>query len=68
MPQELIFQGANEEFLKQKVVQVHGISVLVQEYEPMRYRIVRVLSSNPNHFLIDSIMPGQTVQYFDKSF
>ncbi|WP_243289821.1 YlzJ-like family protein [Bacillus sp. FJAT-47783] len=58
MPQELVFQPEQSDFLKQKVVRVNGVSVLVQEKEHMKYEVLRVLSSNPNHFLLESLAPG----------
>lgn len=66
IPHELIFQSKEEDFNKQKVVQVNGVSMLVMEHEPMRYQIVRILSSNPKHFLIDSLMPGQIIEHFEQ--
>lgn len=61
MPQELIFQTQQQDYLKQKLVNVHGVSVLVEENEQGEYQVLRVLSSNPSHFLIESLMPGKTI-------
>jgi len=65
MPQEMIFPINDEDYKKQKVVQINGVSLLVTEYDSMRYQIVRLLSSNPKDFLIESFMPGQIIELFD---
>ncbi|WP_243386927.1 YlzJ-like family protein [Bacillus kexueae] len=61
MPQELIFQDTQQSFDGPKLVYMRGIPILVQENNQKQYEIVRVLSTDPNHYLLDQLIPGQTV-------
>ncbi len=58
VPQDLIFPTEQSEFDNQKVVDWQGIPLLVQQVEE-RYKVVRIMSCDPNHFLDDTISPGQ---------
>jgi L-rhamnose mutarotase len=59
VPESLIFQSSDEEYKKQHVVQYNGVSLLVQKTETHEYEIVRLLSSNPQHFLQAQYEPGK---------
>ncbi|WP_226665607.1 YlzJ-like family protein [Metabacillus litoralis] len=61
VPNELIFPTLDEEYKKQSVVEVNGVQLLVQETTNSQFEIVRILSSDPNHFLDSQICPGQKV-------
>ena len=61
MPEELIFPTAETDFNKQKIVEMNGVSLLVNETSQNQYVILRVLSSDPQHFLDDQYSPGQKV-------
>ncbi|MDF0725128.1 YlzJ-like family protein [Cytobacillus sp. S13-E01] len=61
MPEELIFPTAETDFSKQKIVEMNGVSLLVNETSQNQYVILRVLSSDPQHFLDDQYSPGQKV-------
>jgi hypothetical protein len=58
MPQELIFQTSEEEYGKQTMIDYEGIPLLVERDEQHHYRVIRVLSSDPNHYLNESYCPG----------
>jgi hypothetical protein len=61
MPEELIYPTGNEDYLKQKMVEINGISVLVNETSPGEHYIVRILSCNPEDYLNDQFTPGQRI-------
>lgn len=62
MPNELVFPTMEEDFHKQKVMEINGVSLLVQETMAREYQIVRLLSSDPLHYLNEQYMPGRVVQ------
>ncbi|MDF1510439.1 YlzJ-like family protein [Robertmurraya sp. DFI.2.37] len=61
MPQELVFPSDNNEFGKQKHIMHEGIPLIVEETGEQRYRVVRNLSSEPNHFLDQRFSPGAMI-------
>ncbi|MEI5906240.1 YlzJ-like family protein [Bacillus spongiae] len=63
VPYELIFPTAINLYDEQKMVTFNGIPVIVQQ-DQQGYRVVRVLSSDPQHYMNDSITPGQYLSDF----
>lgn len=61
MPEELIYPTNDYDFQKQKVVEVNGVSVLVNEALPGEHFIVRILSSNPQDYMNAELTPGQKI-------
>lgn len=61
MPQELIFPCNESDFGKQLEVVVDGIPLMVEKTEDNEYRVVRVMSTNPEHFLDSRCMPGAKI-------
>lgn len=61
VPHDLIFQTPESEYHKQRVVDVDGVQLLVQETSSKDYQVVRVLSTNPNDYLTDKYTPGSIV-------
>jgi hypothetical protein len=61
MPQELIFQTLEAEYSKQTVIQYEGIPVLVEIDENHDYRVLRVMSSDPCHYLDHRCSPGSII-------
>ncbi|MBN8434649.1 YlzJ-like family protein [Priestia flexa] len=60
MPQELIYPDTTQaELPKQKMMQYNGISMLVEENEYNQKQIVRILSTDPQHYLDKKYYPGQ---------
>lgn len=58
MPQELIFPTQESEFGQQMEVTYDGVPVMVEQTEDHYYQIIRVISSNPDHFLDPKYTPG----------
>jgi hypothetical protein len=61
MPEELMFPTLEEDYKKQSVVEMNGVPLLVQATTTSQYEIVRVLSSDPRHFLDNQYCPGQKI-------
>ncbi|MGF2615710.1 ribonuclease [Rossellomorea vietnamensis] len=61
VPQEMIFPAEESTYSQQMVIEWQGIPLLVEQSE-QQYRVVRVMSSNPDHYLNDQICPGQYLQ------
>lgn len=62
MPQELMFQQ-EVDFSKHNTVEINGVSLVVEQTSPSECRVVRLLSSDPNHFLNNNYLPGQMISY-----
>ncbi|WP_322447715.1 YlzJ-like family protein [Robertmurraya mangrovi] len=64
MPQELIFQGhAEENKQEQMMMHYEGIPVLVERDEDHSYRVVRVMSTDPAHYLNEKCCPGSKISF-----
>ncbi|WP_299090190.1 YlzJ-like family protein [uncultured Metabacillus sp.] len=61
MPEQLMFPTQEDEYKKQTVIEMNGVQLLVQEGSNAQYEIVRVLSSDPRHFLDSQYCPGQKI-------
>lgn len=61
VPQELIFQSDMKEFDKLFEVTYEGVPLLVEMGESGSCRIMKVLSSDPAHFLNAKFLPGNTI-------
>jgi YlzJ-like protein len=64
MPHDLIFASENQEFAKQRTIAFEGIPLLVELEDDHSFRIVRNLSSDPNHFLDSRFYPGEKISFF----
>ncbi|MGM0750487.1 MAG: YlzJ-like family protein [Bacillota bacterium] len=60
VPNDLVFPTDSSEFSGQMMMEYQGVPILVQQ-EENRYRIVRVMSSDPAHYLHDQICPGEFI-------
>ncbi len=56
-----VFPVNQTQYSKQKVIDVDGRSVLVDCLEDGNYRIIQLLSSNPQDFLEHTIQPGEMI-------
>lgn len=63
MPPELIYPTQEQEFSKQKMITYKGIPLLVSETEDRSYQVIRILSSDPQHFLESSCCPGAKISF-----
>ncbi|WP_141433471.1 YlzJ-like family protein [Bacillus sp. 03113] len=61
IPQELLFPLDESEYQKQLYVSYQGIPLLVEKTHEDEYKIIRLVSSNPSHYLISRIEPGMTI-------
>lgn len=59
MPNEFIFPTAESVYEKQSIVTYNGVELLVQQTENSQYEIIRILSSDPSHYLDQQYCPGQ---------
>lgn len=68
--QDLIFPTDEKEWNKQQVVSIPGGQLLVEQVEGENqavnhYRIVRLLSTDPNLYLDARYTPGQPYHFFE---
>jgi hypothetical protein len=61
MPQELIFQEDVNSYTKQSIIDVNGLSLVVEPISNEECRIVQILSTNPYDFLNNAYSPGSIV-------
>lgn len=61
MPQELIFPIDEDAFSKQKMVYHQGVPLLVEAVDQQNVQVVRILSSDPQHYLNAEICPGSKI-------
>ncbi|KAA0547880.1 ribonuclease [Bacillus sp. BGMRC 2118] len=62
MPNELVYPVETNLFENQQCVEVNGVSMIVERNEEYEYRIVRLLSTNPEHYLSADYSPGMTIK------
>lgn len=65
VPYELIFPSEMEALEKQKTITYNGVPLLVDCTEPYNMQIIRVLSSDPQHFLDNRFSPGTKISLFN---
>jgi cyanophycinase-like exopeptidase len=58
IPQELIYYN-EKDYAKQSVIDMNGVSLVVEQVGGDQCRIVRLLSTDPNHYLDSKLSPGQ---------
>lgn len=58
MPEELVFPMEAADYGKQQVVMQNGVPLLVEMEEGNSCRVLRVMSSDPNHYMQETIAPG----------
>ncbi|MDQ1146686.1 hypothetical protein QE429_003513 [Bacillus sp. SORGH_AS 510] len=63
MPHELIFPSDQESNQQQKMITYQGIPLLVEQMDPNNVQVVRILSSDPQHFLDDRVCPGAKISF-----
>ncbi|MFT8322777.1 MAG: YlzJ-like family protein [Bacillus sp. (in: firmicutes)] len=63
MPQELMFPISQDLYEKQHVIDYNGIPLLVSENESHEYEVLRVLSTDPNHYLHEPVQPGSKITF-----
>ncbi|OIK11090.1 ribonuclease [Bacillus sp. MUM 116] len=63
MPNELIFPSDTEAFSKQQMITYQGVPLLVDVTDQQNVQVVRVLSSDPQHFLDERFCPGAKISF-----
>ncbi|PHB31817.1 ribonuclease [Bacillus pseudomycoides] len=61
MPEQLVYQTDYSQYEQQKIVNVNGVEMIVSEEGSQYYSVVRVLSTNPSHYL--QYEPGQKITF-----
>jgi hypothetical protein len=61
MPQEFIYPPETEAFTKQQTVTYQGVSLIVEQMDLQNVQVVRILSSDPQHYLDERICPGAKI-------
>lgn len=64
MPEELIFPTNELDYGKQIIIHYDGIPLLVEQMGDQSYQVIRVMSSDPNHFLDSRCTPGTKISLF----
>lgn len=64
MPEQLVYPIDHSQFVQQKVVNLNGVEMIVSVGNEFDYSVVRVLSTNPEHFLLYE--PGQKISLQQK--
>ncbi|MGP7817446.1 YlzJ-like family protein [Niallia sp. 01092] len=60
-PQELLFPISQDSYKKQRIIDYNGISLLVEKNELNEYEVLRILSTDPNHYLHGPVQPGAKI-------
>ncbi|MCM3765708.1 MULTISPECIES: YlzJ-like family protein [Bacillaceae] len=63
MPQELIFPYETDSLANQQTVSYQGVPLLVEAVDGQHAQVIRVLSSDPQHFLNEQICPGTKISF-----
>ncbi|MEH7456282.1 ribonuclease [Bacillus pseudomycoides] len=61
MPEQVIYPADYSQCESQKIVNVNGVEMVVSEENNQSYSIVRVLSTDPSHYL--QYEPGQKITF-----
>ena len=61
MPQELIYQTDVSEYEKQQIVSYQGIPVLVNMEDTQTGTVIRIMSSDPAHYMNEACFPGAKI-------
>jgi hypothetical protein len=63
MPEELIFPTEANQYENHQLIEMNGVSMVVEKNEAGEYQILRLLSTDPQHFLSEEYMPGKMVTF-----
>ncbi|MCU0095719.1 YlzJ-like family protein [Bacillus sp. OR9] len=61
MPEQLVYPADYSQCESQKIVNINGVELMVSEEERGSYSIVRVLSTDPLHYL--EFEPGKQITF-----
>lgn len=64
MPYELVFPDEADSGMKQQqMVNYQGIPLLVELTDQQNVQVIRILSSDPQHFLDERVCPGAKISF-----
>jgi hypothetical protein len=63
MPTDLVYPTEDQEFTQQKMIVYKGIPMIVAEMEDRSYQVIRLLSTDPQHYLESSCHPGAKISF-----
>jgi len=63
MPHELIFPVQEQDYEQTELVSYQGVPLLVEKTEDHGYRVIRVVSTDPQHYLKDQFCPGTKISF-----
>ncbi|MED3624205.1 YlzJ-like family protein [Neobacillus thermocopriae] len=63
MPHELIFPYDGNAYEKQQMVSYQGIPLLVEPVDQQNVQVLRILSSDPQHYLHANLSPGSKISF-----
>ncbi|KEK25692.1 YlzJ-like family protein [Bacillus gaemokensis] len=61
MPEQLIYPADYSQCEREQIVNVNGVEMVVSEQSNQCYSVVRILSTNPAHYL--QYEPGQKITF-----
>ncbi|PLS06573.1 YlzJ-like family protein [Neobacillus cucumis] len=67
MPNELIFPTEMEAESKQKMITYQGVQMLVEPTDSEHVQVVRILSTDPQHYMNDQLCPGAKISFANLS-
>jgi hypothetical protein len=65
IPQEFIYPTDESEYGKQMMIHYDGIPLLVEQSTDQCYQVLRVMSTDPEHFLDSRCTPGSKISLFN---
>lgn len=65
MPYELVFPYETDAFQNQQMITYKGIPLLVELTDQQNLQVIRILSSDPQHFMDERICPGAKISFAD---
>ncbi|WP_026692432.1 YlzJ-like family protein [Peribacillus kribbensis] len=68
MPHELMLGQEMERYPDCMEIDYRGIQLEVQMHSPFCFRVERIISTEPGHYLIADIQPGSFLQYSPSDF
>ena len=63
MPLELVYPTEDQDYSQQKMITYKGIPMIVSETENRSYQVIRIMSSDPQHYLDTSCHPGSIISF-----
>jgi hypothetical protein len=61
MPEELIYPNDPDAFNRQQTVTYQGVSMIVEQSDAQNVQVIRILSSDPQHYLDERLCPGAKI-------